>query len=177
MRIAGNYINTSNYFVSNTASSYYSGGDYAYQIRKMEFFGGEFEFNWTPFEKLVLFGNYSYLKNQYSRNASLPYAMMLELPPRNKGKLSARYELPLKTRLAFDLKMIGERKSEGGFTLDRYAVGDISFERNFNGRMTAGFFLNNMFGKDYQQVYGYPAPGVTWGMRLQVSTAKNILSR
>jgi outer membrane cobalamin receptor len=176
MRISGNYINTSNYFVTNTASSYFN-GSYAYQIPTMKFYGTEFEFNWKPFEKLVLFGNYSFLKNKYTRDSKLPYAMILELPPRNKGKLSVRYELPLKTRLAADVKFIGERKSEGGFNLNRYATADLSFERNFAERMTAGFFINNMTGTDYQQVYGYPAPGVTYGIRIQISTAKSILAR
>lgn len=176
MRVTGNYITTDNYYVTNTSSSYYN-GNYAYQIPTMKFYGAEFEFNWKPIEKLVFFGNYSYLKNEYTRDASLPYAMILELPPRNKGKLSARYSLPFKTRLATDIKIIGERKSEGGYVLNRYAVADVSVERSFANRMTAGFFVNNMSDTDYQAVYGYPSPGVTWGMRIQVSTAPSILAR
>jgi vitamin B12 transporter len=169
-RLTANYIDTSNYFVTNTASQYYN-GSYAYSIDSMKFYGAELEFNWNPFEKLVLFGNYSYLQNEYTQNAKLPYAVLLELPPRNKGKLSARYSLPLKTRLAFDIKAIGERKSEGGYSLDRYTVADISFERMLGERITAGLFVNNLFGMDYQQVYGYPSPGRTFGIRLQVNTA------
>jgi outer membrane receptor protein involved in Fe transport len=172
MRIAGNYINTSNYFVHNTASTYYNGA-YAYQIPEMKFYGSEMEFNWKPSEKLAFFGNYSYLKNEYSRNAKLPYAMILELPPRNKGKLSVRYALPLQIRFSSDIKFIGERKSEGGFVLDRYAVADISFERNFTAHYTAGFFISNLFNKEYQQVYGYPSPGTTFGIRFQMNMGKS----
>lgn len=171
VRVAGNYVNTSNYFVHNTASIYYS-GSYAYQIETMKFYGVEAEFNWAPTEKLVLFGNYSFLKNKYTPTTKLPYAILLELPPRNKGKVSARYSLPAQSRIAFDLKVIGERKSEGGYKLDRYAVADISFEKELASKLTAQFFVNNMFGMDYQQVYGYPAPGVTYGIRVKVSTAK-----
>jgi outer membrane receptor protein involved in Fe transport len=176
MRATGNYINTDNYFVTNTASTYYN-GSYAYQIPTMKFYGAEFEFNWKPSEKLTLFGNYSYLKNEYDRNPSLPYAMILELPPRNKGKLSVRYDLPLKTRFASDIKFVGERMSEGGFTLDRYALADISFERDLANRLTAGFFVNNLFSADYQQVYGYPAAGTSFGFRIQMSTEKQIKQR
>jgi outer membrane receptor protein involved in Fe transport len=176
MRLAGNYINTSNYFVTNTASIYYN-GSYAYQLKTMKFYGAEFEFNWNATDKLVLFGNYSHLKNDYSTETKLPYAVLLDLPPRNKGTLSARYALPFKTRVAFDLKAIGERKTEGGYGLGRYAVGDISFERTLANRMTAGFFINNLFGMDYRQVYGFPSPGRTFGVRLQVDPFKKTVAR
>lgn len=175
-RVTANYIDTSNYFVTNTGSLYYT-GSYAYTIDSMKFYGVEAEFNWAPIEKLVLFGNYSFLKNQYSRNTQLPYAVLLELPPRNKGKVSARYSLPLKTRLAFDLKVTGERKSEGGYTLGRYAVADVGFEKNLGKGMTAGFFVNNLFGMDYQQVYGYQSPGRTFGIRLQMNPSSKSLSQ
>ena len=176
MRIAANYIRTSNYFVHNTASIYYNGA-YAYQIPELKFYGAEFEFNWKPTEKLVFFGNYSYLKNRYSLTESLPYPMLLNLPPRNKGKISAHYSLPFKIRLASDISIYGERESEGGYFLKRYATADLSLEKNFAERMVAGFFVNNLTGTEYQQVYGFPSPGVTWGVRLRVSTAKNIFSR
>lgn len=144
----------------------------------MKFYGVEAEFNWTPFQKLVLFGNYSFLQNEYSKDAVLPNAILLELPPRNKGKLSMRYSLPLKTRLAFDLKVIGERKGEKkDISLDRYAVTDISFEKSLPCGMSAGFFINNLFGMDYQQVYGFPSPGRTFGLRLQVTPTQNLLAK
>lgn len=176
MRIAANYINTSNYFVTNTASPYYSGA-YAYQIEGVKFYGAEFEFNWKATEKLVLFGNYSFLNNEYSMGEALPYPMLLNLPPKNKGKISVRYGLPFKTRLSSDIGIYGERLSEGGYTLGRYATADLSLERNFAGRMMAAFYVNNLTGADYQQVYGYPSPGVTWGVRLKISTARNIFSQ
>jgi outer membrane receptor protein involved in Fe transport len=171
VRIAANYINTDNYFVHNTASTYFNGA-YAYQIPEMKFYGIEGEVNWKLSDKLVFFGNYSFLKNEYNRDTKLPFAMILELPPRNKGQLSIRYALPLKTRLSSDIKIIGERKSEGGYVLDRYAIADVSFERDLANRLKAGFFVNNLFNADYQQVYGYPAPGTTFGVRIQMSFEK-----
>lgn len=176
MRIAGNYISTDNYYVTNTASSYYN-GSYAYQIPNVKFYGAEVELNWAPFEKLVLFGNYSYLQNEYTQDARLPYAMLLELPPNNKANVSARYSLPLKIRLAGDFRFTGERKSEGGYTLDRYFLTDISFERKLAHGLMGSFFINNLFNTDYQQVYGYPAAGTTFGVRIQVNTAKGVFER
>lgn len=176
VRVAGNYINTKNYFVTDTANTFYN-GSYAFQLPSMKFYGSELEFNWTPVEKLVLFGNYSFLKNDYNKDKRLPYAMALELPPRNKGKMSARYDLPLKTRLSFDAKIFGERKTEQGFSLGRYAIADISLEKVFANKMTAGVFVKNMSNTDYQQVYGYPSPGVTWGIRVKMSTEKAPVAR
>ncbi len=171
-RVSGNYINTSNYFVTNTGSIYYS-GSYTYQIKSMKFYGAESEFNWAPFEKLTLFGNYSFLKNTYSKQANLPASVLLELPPRNKGKLSIRYSLPAKMRLLSDIKFIGKRGTEGGYVLGRYAIADISLEKSIAGKMTVSAFIDNALGMDYQQVYGYQAPGRTFGIRLQVNPATN----
>jgi outer membrane receptor protein involved in Fe transport len=171
-RLAGNYINTKNYFVTNTASIYFN-GSYAYQLDYMKYYGAEFEFNWTPLDKLVLFGNYSYLKNSY-RGAigRLPDIVLLSLPPKDKGNLSLRYDLPLKTRFTADFKAIGTRGSEGKTTLGAFATTDIGLEKSLANKMTLSFFTNNLFDKYYQQVYGYPAPGRTFGVRLRVNSPK-----
>ncbi len=143
----------------------------------MKFYGAEAEFNWAPVEKFTLFGNYSYLKNAYSRETNLPYAILLELPPRNKGKLSLRYSLPADMKLLSDLKFIGKRGTEGNYILNRYALVDISLEKNVAKKMTVGFFVNNLFGMDYEQVYGYPAQGRTYGVRVQVNSQSSLFAR
>jgi outer membrane receptor protein involved in Fe transport len=176
MRIAANYIDNHNYIVTNTGSIYFS-GSYSYQINTMKFYGVECEFNWKPSEKLVIFGNYTSLNNSYSKGAALPVAILLDLPPKNKVNLSARYSLPWKTRLVMDLRAIGERTGEGGYSVDRYSTTDISLDKHFANKMSASFFVDNIFGMDYQQVYGYQAPGRTFGIRLQLDTAKNQLTR
>jgi outer membrane receptor protein involved in Fe transport len=176
VRVAANYINTSNYYVTNTASIYMS-ASYAYSIPTMRFYGVESEFNWAPLEKLDVFGNYSYLKNSFEMEGSLPYALLLELPPRNKGKLSVRYTLPFKTRFSSDIRFMGERKSEGGYMLPRYTTADIGFERNLGGKITGSLFVNNLLDKEYRQVYGYPSPGRTFGVRIQLNTARNPFGR
>jgi outer membrane receptor protein involved in Fe transport len=142
----------------------------------MRYFGYEGEFNWAPFDKLTLFGNFSHLKNSYTARTGLPAVELLELPPNNKGKLSIRYSLPRHMRLLSDIKFIGRRGTEGGYTLDRYAVADFSVEKGFSKKATVQFFANNMFGTDYQQVYGYPSPGRAFGIRLQVNPQTSQLS-
>lgn len=175
-RITANYTKIRNYFVTNTSSIYYS-GSFAYQIDTMKFYGVECEFNWTPSEKLTLFGNYSYLKNEFSKDEDLPDAILLELPPRNKGKLSIRYSLPADMRLASDIKFIGERKSEGGYALDRYATVNFSLEKKIAGKFAVRAFINNLFDAEYEQVYGYPSPHRTYGIRLYVSPGTNPFSQ
>jgi outer membrane receptor protein involved in Fe transport len=175
-RISANYIKTDNYFVTNTASIYYN-GSYAYQIPTMKFYGVEAEFNWAPFDKFTIFGNYSYLKNSYKVEQKLPAAILLDLPPRNKGKLSLRYSLPAGFRALSDIKIIGERETEALYTLNRYATADLSLEKSIARKMTASFFVNNLSGMDYQQVYGFPAPGRTYGIRIQINSQTNPFAR
>jgi len=171
VRISGDFVDTSNYWVADTSSLYYARSSYTYTLNSVKFYGLEGEFNWAPSEKLVLYGNYSFQDRSYTKDPNLPYSELLNLPPKNKGNLSARYSLPLKMRLAFDLKAFGIRKSEGGLVLDRYALGDINIERKFAKTLSAAFFINNLFGMDCQQVYGYPAPGRTFGLRLKMNPA------
>jgi outer membrane cobalamin receptor len=33
-----------------------------------------------------------------------------------------------------------------------------------------GFFVDNLFGMDYQEVYGYPSPGRTYGIQFRVQS-------
>jgi outer membrane receptor protein involved in Fe transport len=171
IRISGDFVDTNNYWVADTSSRYYSKSSYTYTINSVKFYGFEGEFNWAPSEKFVLFGNYSFQNRSFKKDPTLPYSELLSLPPKNKGNLSLRYSLPLKMRMSFDLKAFGKRSSEGRYYLDRYALADISFDRKLPGGMTAGFFINNLFGMDYQQVFGYPAPGRVFGLRLKFNSA------
>jgi outer membrane receptor protein involved in Fe transport len=171
-RLAGNYIKTNNYFVTNTASIYFN-GSYAYQLDFMKYIGAEFEFNWKPLDKLVIFGNYSHLKNSY-RGAigRLPDVVLLDIPPRDKSNMSLRYDFLFRTRFTADFKAIGRRGSEGGTQLGAFTTTDVGLEKSLADKMTLSFFVNNLFDKFYQQVYGYPAPGRTFGVRLRVNPPK-----
>lgn len=175
VRAAANYIDTHNYFVTNGNSIYYS-LSYTYTIDHLKYFGYEGEFNWAPFEKLAVFGNFSHLKDSYSKAANLPVAELLELPPMNKGKLSIRYSLPLEMRFLSDFKFIGKRGTEGGYTLSRYALGDFSLEKSVASKMSFSFFVNNMWDETYDQVYGFPSPGLTYGVRLKMNSASSPFS-
>jgi hypothetical protein len=91
------------------------------------------------------------------------------LAPENKGKLSFRYSLPAGLRILSDFQFVGLRGTEGGYGLNRYNVGDHSLEKGFSNKMTLIVYANNIWNQAYQQVYGFPSPGRTFGIRLQVN--------
>jgi len=58
-RLSVYYIDITDYEVVDSAGLYYS-SHYAYNLDSMKFYGIEWEFNTTLFDKLNLFGNYSF---------------------------------------------------------------------------------------------------------------------
>jgi outer membrane receptor protein involved in Fe transport len=167
-RIAANYVDSHNYEVMNGSSLYFS-KSYTYSLDDVKFLGYEGEFNWEPSEKLAIFGNYSHLKNSYRKAASLPIPELLLLAPMNKGKLSFRYSLPAGMRILSDFQFIGKRGTEGGYGLGRYSLGAISLEKTLPSKMILSAFVDNVWNQAYQQVYGFPSPGRSFGVRLQMN--------
>jgi outer membrane receptor protein involved in Fe transport len=174
VRVAANYIDTNNYEVMN-GSSLYFGKSYTYEIDHVSFFGYEGEFNWAASERLTVFGNFSHLKNSYQLGAGLPPPELLFLAPKNTGQLSFRYSLPASMRILSDFQFTGKRGTEGGSNLDEYRLGNISLEKKFKNKVALSVFTNNVWNQAYQAVYGFPAAGRTFGVRLQVSNAPSIL--
>jgi outer membrane receptor protein involved in Fe transport len=158
----------------NGSSLYYS-KNYTYSIEQVKFLGYEGEFNWALSEKFTVFGNYSHLKNSYRLGPNLPPPELLFLAPKNKGSVSFRYSLPAGIRLLTDFQFIGKRGTEGGYSLKRYNLGDIALEKRLK-KMTFSVFADNVWNQAYQQVYGFPSPGRTYGVRLQMNTATNPLT-
>jgi hypothetical protein len=95
------------------------------------------------------------------------------LAPENKEKVSFRYSLPADMRILSDFQFIGKRGTEGGYILNRYNLGSISLEKNFSKKMTLSVFSDNVWNQAYQQVYGFPSPGRTFGVRLQMNALVN----
>lgn len=145
--------------------------NYAYNIDSVGFYGVEGEFNGILFDKLVIFGNYSYREMNYDKGA-LPSAFLLDLPPKHKANLGLRYRLLKDTLITSDLRYVGERKSEGGYTFDEYFIMDLGIEQTFFKKAKFGplkilAFVNNLFGESYQEVYGYPMPYQTFGVQVK----------
>ncbi len=153
-----------------TGSIYYA-SSYAYSLPSLYNYGADYEFNYTPFEKLTFFGNYTYSAKKYDYNG-LPNSRLLNLSPRNKAKVSVRYTLKKGWLLTSDLYYNGTGGTQGGGTLPQYFVADVGVDKILAGHLKLSFFVNNVTGTKYEQVFGYPMPRQTYGIRLQFNTKK-----
>jgi len=161
------YIDIDDYVVVDSSSAYYE-SNYAYNLDKVEFYGVELEFNSTLFDKLGLFGNYTY-RDMDRQETDLPVVFWLNLPPKHKFNIGLRYRLLKNTLLTCDLRYVGERESEGSFSMDDYFTTDLGLEQTLFKRAKILFYVNNLFGENYQEVYGYPMPDQTYGVQVKLT--------
>ncbi len=166
-RLSVYYIDITDYEVVDSAGLYYS-SHYAYNLDSMKFYGIEWEFNTTLFDKLNLFGNYSFREMDKDKT-DLPVVFWLNLPPKHKANLSLRYTLFKDTLLTFDCRYVGRRESEGSYTMDEYFVSDVGIEHTFLDDIKILFYANNILGENYEELYGYPMPDQVLGMQVKMS--------
>ncbi|MDY6853272.1 MAG: TonB-dependent receptor [Thermodesulfobacteriota bacterium] len=140
---------------------------YAYNVDSAQFYGLELEFNSTLFDKLGLFGNYTYLENEVDET-DLPITFWVDIPPRHKGNLGLRYWLKGNILLTCDVRYVGKRKSEDGYTLDDFMITDIGIQYTcLENKAKLLGYVNNVFGENYLEVYGYPMPRQIFGFQLK----------
>lgn len=164
------YIDVSNYIVANSGDIYHTASSYGYSMDSIAFYGVELEFSTILAEKLTLFGNYTYRKTEYDDDDLLADAVLLELAPEHKVNLGIRYRLFEKTLLTSDIRYMGKRESEGKiYTLDAFTTVDVGIEQELFGNTTVHVYANNIFGEEYQEVYGYPLPEHVYGVNLKMT--------
>ena len=164
------YIAIDNYIVANSSDSQHASSSYGYNIDEVAFYGFEAEFNVTCSKNLTLFGNYTYRKTNYDQEDILADAILLELSPEHKANLSIRYRLSETLLTTSDIRYMGERKTEGDFyTLDDFITVDIGVEWKLLKNITLHGYVNNLFGENYQEIYGYPMPDQTYGVNLKMT--------
>ena len=140
---------------------------YAYNVDSVQFYGVEFEFSST-FDNLTIFGNYTYMDNKVDETGGLPITFWTDLPPKHKANLGLRYHLRDNILLTCDERYVGERKSERGHTIDGFMTTDIGIQYTFLKNKAKLFgYVNNIFGKSYEEVYGYPMPRQTFGVQMK----------
>jgi len=168
-RLSLYYITVDNYIVANSGDSHHASSSYGYNIDEVSFYGFEAEFNSTWFEKLIMFGNYTYRKTDYDKEEVLADAILLELAPEHKANLSIRYRLFEKTLLTSDIRYTGERKTEGDiYKLDDFIIVDAGIEQQIFKKVTVRAYAGNIFGEEYQEVYGYPMPEHIFGVNVKM---------
>lgn len=167
-RLSVYYTDITNYIAADSSGIYYP-TSYAYNRDSAKFYGFEWEFNSTFFDKLVAFGNYTFREANYSEEVGLPPAYLLDLPPKHKANLNFRYPILKDTMLTTDLRYMGKRKSEGGYTINDYFVTDVGIKYTPWKNTTIRVYANNVFGEKYEEVYGYPMPDQVFGARLELT--------
>ena len=164
------YIDVNNYIVANSSDSFHNASTYGYNLDEMSFYGIEFEFNTVLFEKLTLFGNYSYRKSHYDPAKLLAEAILLNITPEHKANLGIRYSLFNNTLITSDIRFVGERKTEGNvMNLDSFTTVDLGLQHAYSENIVIRVYATNIFNKDYQEVYGFPMPGLSYGVNLKIT--------
>ncbi len=159
------YSDVSDYVVLDRPSAY-NPNAYAYNIDNVSFYGVECEFD-ARFKNYNIFGNYTYIDNRVDESG-LPVTFWVDVPPKHKGNLGVRYHLKADLMLTGDMRYVGERKSEGGFDMDSYIITDVGLQYTFlSDKAKLLIYVNNLFGENYQEVYGYPMPKQTIGTQIK----------
>lgn len=169
-RVSLYYIVVDNYIVANSADVHHTDNSYGFNLDSVTFFGFEVEFNASLFEKLVVFGNYTYRKTDYDENKLLEDAILIELSPEHKANLSLRYKWSGSTMLTTDIRYMSERKTEGKvYTLDAFTIVDVGIELSVYKNTKVHAYAGNIFGEKYQEVYGFPLPEHLFGINVKMS--------
>ena len=159
-----------NFIVANSGDSFHNASSYGYNLDNMAYYGAEFEFNTVLFEKLTLFGNYTFRKSDYDPDKLLADAILLELAPKHKANLGIRYSLFNGTMITSDIRFVGNRKTEGNvMNLGSFTTVDLGFQHAFSENIVLRVYGANILDKDYQEVYGFPMPGFTYGANLKMT--------
>ena len=165
-RLALYYTDITDYIVFDSPRSYYS-DYYAYNLGSVNFYGVEWEFSSTLFNKLGLFGNYTY-RGMNREETELPVVFWLDLPPKHKFNIGLRYRLLKDSLLTCDLRYVGKRKC-GDFTNDDFFITDVGIEQTIFKKLKVLLYVNNLFGENYEEVYGFPMPGQTYGVQVKLA--------
>lgn len=159
------YSDVSDYVALDRPSAY-NPNAYAYNIDSVSFYGVECEFD-ARFDKYNIFGNYTFIDNHVDESG-LPVTFWVDVPPKHKGNLGVRYHLKADLMLTGDMRYVGERKSEGGSDMDSYIITDVGLQYTFlSDKAKLLIYVNNLFGENYQEVYGYPMPKQTIGTQIK----------
>ncbi|MBN1905322.1 MAG: TonB-dependent receptor [Deltaproteobacteria bacterium] len=163
------YIDIDNYIVGNSGDVFHNASSYGFNIDSMAFYGTEVEFNASLFDNLTLFGNYTYRKSDYDRSKLIAEAILLKITPEHKANLGLRYSLFNNTLITSDIRYIGERKSEGNvMNLDSFITVDVGLQHSYTKNIVLRVYATNILDKKYQEVYGFPLPGVGCGVNLKL---------
>ncbi len=160
----------------------------AYNIEKAEIWGVEFQISQQLPLGFSAFFNYTYQK---SKTEGDPFVANFvdpadrdfdEIPglPEHMANLGVQYKAPNNAKIAVFLHMVGSQKViYNNNTLwttdlrvrdqDDYMTVDLEASYPVCQYLTVAAFARNLFDEDYQERFGYAAPGLNYGVTLTAS--------
>lgn len=159
------YTDITDYVTINRTDAIHNSTWSGWNIDTVRFWGIEYEFN-ISFKKMTAFGNYTYVDNEVKEDDPTKLVdFLVELPPKHKINLSLRYHLSGSVQLSWDQRYVGKRYSEAGYTLSEYTTSDIGVQYSFyKNKAKLNAYINNLFGENYEQTYGYPMKRQIYGL-------------
>ena len=167
-RLVTYYTHIHDYLLIDRVSTTH--GYQGWNLDKVIFWGIEYEFN-AKIKQLSIFGNYTYKANDVEEDdPEQVQGFWIQLPPKHSIKLSLRYPIGDSILLTWDQRYTGSRKSENGLHLDSYPTSDLGVQYSFyQNKAKFLAYVANIFGENYEEVYGYPMPRQTFGVQLKYS--------
>lgn len=173
-RIAVYYNDISNYIYNNIA--YTTGMNrQVYNIDNVKIYGVELDGQHKINKQLTTFANYTYQKTskpQDNKNGIPLLGSLTELDyhPAHKFNFGLRYQTKDNTQIALSGRYVGSQKAiymvGNTATLQKlggYTVVNLSITHTWEDDKEASLFVDNLFNKQYSEVYGYPMQGTTYG--------------
>lgn len=160
LRVEGYYTRTSNYISSEDHE--YPAIRYSDNIDRVWTRGAELEFNRSVAAGLGIYFNYNFYIVSWHDDSLKIEPFLMELTPKHRFNARLSYLLLKSTSLSLDAKGAMGRSSKAGLSMDDYYVLGTGIEQQLlNRKFIASLRMENIFGVDYQEIYGYPMPGRT----------------
>jgi|GEM_PF-2241003 len=186
MKVAYYYYDIENYIafnqVLNARSAAMAGrlGDAVFNIDRAIVHGGEFEANFDLQDRVSGYVAYTYQDHELV-GVPVPddefYVDLQELP-RHKAYAGIRWDALENTAMLADVRWVDARETKiedysGDIEtkdIDAFATVDVGVEQSFmQDKIILKGYANNVLDHEYEEKWGVPSPGATYGIRLTVS--------
>jgi outer membrane receptor protein involved in Fe transport len=179
VRLSGYYHNIHDYAVVDRGRGIFE-NKFMFNLDRVNVYGVEIELTQNFIYGIGGFANYTYQGwNKEDLQGVQPF--LLKVIPKHKFNIGLRYQATEELMLLGDLRYKSTRQRKfsqdhlaTGVVFDvspgpqpSYAVFDLGAEYSFHknkGKLTA--YMDNVFGTNYQETFGFPMPRQNWGLRL-----------
>lgn len=118
--------------------------------------GWEVVITLTPFEGLTLQGDYTEMQAKNKQTEEF-----LVRRPQHKAAFNANYQFLDKGNAHFQVLYVGNRQDVGNIRLPGYVLANLAISYNINENFQLFARVNNLWDAQYQEVFGFGAPGIS----------------